>query len=119
MAQEISATSHFIRWSELYEEEKPFQVFLEDNVENSGIRSTNLDWEEKHITVTDFRGDPDYQDIDNHGFISRELHGFKDIPDTSRIETVYLPAVSRLLRREIADVGTVFIFDWRVSLRMK
>jgi hypothetical protein len=115
MAKSESASTHFIKWDELYEKEKPFQVFLEDDIDQFGTRNTNLAWEERNITVEDFRGNPSYYDIDNHGFTSRKLPGYSDISNTLLIEKEYIPAVRRLLYEEIADAGTVFIFDWRVS----
>ncbi|KAF2829308.1 methyltransferase CmcJ [Ophiobolus disseminans] len=114
MAKTVRASTHFIKWSDLYESEKPFQVFLDDDINQSGARSTNLTWEENDITVEDFRGDPQYNDIDKHGFTSRILSGFGNIQDMSIIEKEYIPAVSQLLYKELADAGTVFIFDWRI-----
>lgn len=115
MAKKEAATIQFIKWSDLYEKDKPYQVFLEEDIGHTGAQSTNLAWEEKEVIVEDFRGNPDYDNIDNHGFTSRKLSGFSTIPDPSLIEKAYISAVSQLLYNEIEGAGTVFIFDWRVS----
>lgn len=69
----------------------------------------------KEIRVEDFRDNPKFKDIDDHGFMSRKLPEFKFLQDATEIVENYIPAVEDLLRREVADVGTVFIYDWRVS----
>ena len=115
MANVEDGSIQFIRWIPLYETEKPFQVFLADrDLESEKRRNTNLVWEEKDVAVEDFRGREDFHDIDEHGFTSRKVVGFESLPNTEAIEKEYLPAVEKLLREELDDVGTVFIFDWRV-----
>ncbi|KAF2000919.1 methyltransferase CmcJ [Amniculicola lignicola CBS 123094] len=114
MDSSISASIQFLRWDPLYVTEKPFQAFLDKDLAADGERNTNLSWEEKDLTISDFRAHKEFQDIDNHGFTSRKIVGFKNLADRNKIEKLYIPTVERLLQSEIEDVGTVFIFDWRI-----
>lgn len=105
----------FLQWQSLYENEKPFQIFTSLLPNAQDQRKTNLVWEEKTITVEDFRERAQKFQLDTHGFTSRQLHGFDDLSDNNIVKNVYIPAVKDMLRRELEDVGTVFVFDWRVS----
>lgn len=115
MGYSETASVKFLKWTPLYDEEKPFQIFLDRDLDAEGHRATNLNWEECDIEVEDFRGQKDFDDIDSHGFTTRSLNGFDLVNDIPAIERDYIPAVEALLRKALKDVGTVFIFDWRVS----
>jgi hypothetical protein len=110
------ASIQFLKWSSLYEREKPFQIFLDRDLDAEGLRTTNISWEERNIDVEDFRGQAAFKDIDCYGFTSRKLCGFDLVKDKAEIERDYLPAVKSLLQNTLKNAGTVFIFDWRVSI---
>lgn len=116
MIHSETASINFLKWDPLYETEKPFQVFIEEDLAQSGQRNTNLRWEEQDVTVEDIRDDLDYVNIDDHGFTTRNLLGFDCLNSAEEIESWYLPAVEQLLRAEMDDAGTVFIYDWRVYI---
>ncbi|KAL5393600.1 hypothetical protein PMIN04_008710 [Paraphaeosphaeria minitans] len=77
-------------------------------------RDNNLLWEEKNVLVQDFRDNVDYFDIDNHGFTSRFLEGFARLDNMTEIDQCYISAIKDLVRKEIADAGTIFVYDWRI-----
>ncbi|KAI1251513.1 hypothetical protein MGN70_006081 [Eutypa lata] len=104
----------FLKWSTLYEHERPFQIFTELRTDSEDQRHTNLSWEEKTVIIEDFRGQAQEFQLDSHGFSSCHIPGFMELTDKNIIEQQYLPAVENLLRAHLEDVGTVFIFDWRI-----
>lgn len=77
-------------------------------------RKTNLDWEERTIQVENIRDVPTTFQLDTHGFCSRPLPGFTELSDEDTVISKYIPAVKKMLQTELQDVGTVFVFDWRV-----
>lgn len=108
------ASIQFLQWCSLYETEKPFQIFMNLLPDAEDRRKTNLRWEERPVLVEDFRERaPEFQ-LDTHGFTTRHLPGFTELPDRRVITEEYIPAVKKMLQREMEDVGTVFVFDWRV-----
>lgn len=110
------ASVQFLKWTSLYESEKPFQIFgdlLEKSVDQ---RKTNLAWEEKQIQVQDIREMAHSFELDSHGFVIAELPMFPELPDRETITGEYIPAVKKMLQAELDDVGTVFVFDWRVRV---
>ncbi|KAI1137563.1 hypothetical protein F5Y05DRAFT_74238 [Hypoxylon sp. FL0543] len=109
-----AASIQFLKWSSLYESERPFQIFMDVLPDAQDRRKTNLAWDEKDVLVEDFRDRADNFQLDTHGFTMRLLPGFTELPDKNMIQTEYIPAVKRMLKESLQDVGTVFVFDWRV-----
>lgn len=108
------ASVQFLKWTPLYEAEKPFQIFgdlLEESVDQ---RKTNLTWEEKQIQVQDLRDESESFRLDSHGFTICRLPEFTELSDREVISGEYIPAIRKMLTAELEDVGTVFVFDWRV-----
>ncbi len=104
-----------MKWDSLYEKEKPFQIFTNLLPDSQDRRKSNLAWDEREVLVEDLRGqERDFQ-MDASGFATCQLPGFADLSDPEAIREEYLPAVEDMLRRELDDVGTVVVFDWRVS----
>jgi len=116
MSNDLQASIRFLQWSPLYEKERPFQIFTDLLPDAKDQRKTNLLWDEKDITVEDFRDRADEFQLDTHGFTTRKIPGFTELPDKETIERKYIPAVRQMLQDELEDVGTVFVFDWRVRL---
>ncbi|OTA96831.1 hypothetical protein M434DRAFT_392516 [Hypoxylon sp. CO27-5] len=108
------ASIQFLKWSPLYEKERPFQIFMDILPDAQDRRKTNLVWDEKDVLVEDFRERADDFQIDTHGFTTRRLPGFTELSDKDVIQTEYIPAVKKMLQESLQDVGTVFVFDWRV-----
>ncbi|KAL2279698.1 hypothetical protein FJTKL_13240 [Diaporthe vaccinii] len=108
------ASVKFLKWTPLYEEEKPFQIFgdlLEESVDK---RKTNLTWEEAQIQVQDLRDDAQSYRPDSHGFAVCHLPGFTQLSDRAIISDEYIPVIKKMLKAELEDVGTMFAFGWRI-----
>ncbi len=112
----MTETAHvrFLQWSSLYEKERPFQIFTDLVPESKDQRKTNLVWDERQIEVRDFRAHADQFQLDTHGFATCRLPGFRGLLDRDTITEQYLPAVQDMLQSQLQDVGTVFVYDWRV-----
>lgn len=109
-----TSSLQFIKWTDLYKTEKPYQMFID--LPPSTPR-TNVDFEVKDVLFRDIRGSEAEIDIDEHGFMMRnikDIEGLDNNPSTDQIERLYLPVVEELLRREVKGVDRVKIFDWRV-----
>lgn len=113
MAETVSIK--FLKWSSLYEKERPFQIFTDLRSDSEDRRTTNLDWDDCLVNVRDFRDISEFFNLDTHGFASFPLHGFDKMPGEDFIRQRYLPAIEDMLKSQLEGVGTVFIFDWRVS----
>ncbi|KAI0964965.1 hypothetical protein F4678DRAFT_468040 [Xylaria arbuscula] len=109
-----TAFVQFLQWTSLYERERPFQIFTDLLSESKDQRTTNLVWDERKIQVHDFRARADEFQLDTHGFATRRLPGFRELSDRDTIVTQYLPAVQKMLQSQLQDVGTVFVYDWRI-----
>jgi hypothetical protein len=110
-----TSSLQFIKWTELYKTEKPYQIFIDLPLT---APRTNVKFEVKDVLFRDIRGSETDLDIDKHGFIMRTTKNFEDVdenPCAHRIEKVYLPEVEELLKREVKEVDRVKIFDWRVT----
>lgn len=108
------ASVQFLRRNPLYEEEKPFQIFgdlLPDAVDQ---RKTNLSWEDKEIALQNIRDNAEKFRLDSHGFTTSPLPGFTELSEREEITEKYMPAIKEMLQTKLQDVGTVFVFDWRV-----
>lgn len=110
----IEASVRFLKDIPLYQTEKPFQIFMDLVPGAQDRRKNNLVWDEKYITVKDFRAHKESFQLDTHGFATRTLSGFSDISGKKAVEERYLPAVKALLRDHLTGAGTVWVFDWRV-----
>jgi len=104
----------FLKWSSLYEKERPFQIFTNVLPNSPDQRKTNLLWDQKQVELEDFREKAIEFELDTHGFTTRCLPGFDDLLDKETAVSRYLSAIEKMLQDKLDDVGTVFIFDWRV-----
>lgn len=108
------ASVQFLKWTSLYELERPFQIFGDVLQESVDQRKTNLIWEEKNIQVQDIGDNAHNFGLDSHGFTTCHFPGFAELLDTDAVTGEYIPAIKKMLQTELEDVGTVFIYDWRV-----
>jgi hypothetical protein len=111
----VRAELKFLKWQQLYESEKPFQIFI--NIPNNAKdrRTTNLNFENVQVELTDARTLSAQLSLDKHGFIYRN-HEIAPLDYTNRkeVECTYLPELETLLKTELDGVDQVFFFDWRV-----
>lgn len=111
----------FLQWQALYEEEKPFEI-VTDAVQGSENRRTNLVFGTNgRQTISDIRGRDDTQfALDSHGFAYKSKPcPFDGYDNKQSIIDKYLPWAESVLQQEVGDVGRVFIFDWRVSDKLR
>lgn len=110
----------FIKWQELYEHEKPFQIFLDPPKDAEDQRTTNLVFEEKRILFHDVRGKEDTFNLDDHAFAFRKHNlTFDDFENIEAVEKEYLPEVEAIIRAEVGKADKIFIFDWRVVIPLQ
>jgi len=113
------ASVQFLKWTDLYLTEKPFQ-FFEIDTDCKDQRNSNLQFEEKFVAIENIRGHESSFELDRHGFIVRQFPKGASCLQASIIskENVvsrYFPAVDQLLRDEVEGVDQTFLLDWRVS----
>lgn len=133
----VPATLRYLQWQELYETEKPFQIFLNIPPDAKDQRESNLVFEDVQQEVRNIRNDKHTFLLDKNGFQFEEFDvGPKeiDIKNREAVEAKYLPKVEKLIKEKVKDVDQVcvpvyncvaipvtdskiqvFIFDWRVS----
>ncbi|MCJ1281118.1 hypothetical protein MMC26_000436 [Xylographa opegraphella] len=106
----------FLQWQDLYNREKPFELVTEIPSEALDQRRTNLVFHTVGTqAIEDVRGDEEQYTLDRHGFTYRRApFAFAGFHDKSQILETFLPWAERILRKEVEDVGRVFIFDWRL-----
>jgi hypothetical protein len=116
--QSIKISLKFLKWQELYEIEKPFQIFIDIPKDAEDQRDTNLVFETVEINASDVRGWLQDLSIDTHGFVYlTHPTAFTDFTNKTAVEALYLPEVEKVLKQELDNVDRVFFFDWRVRLR--
>ena len=113
---ELDITLKFLDWQELYSNEKPFQIFIDIPDDAVDQRGSNLVFKDIQVPLKDVRTMPDHFSLDDNGFIYRKHKtNISDLADRETVETIYLPEVESILRKEMEGVDRVFFFDWRVS----
>ncbi|MCJ1424315.1 hypothetical protein MMC29_002202 [Sticta canariensis] len=113
--QDITTRLNFLQWQKLYEEEKPFQIFINIPEDAEDQRNTNLVFRNVCINIHDVRGHSENFTLDTNGFMYRQ-HTTKMVSfrDRKLIEENYLPEIETLLRNEVEGAGRIFFFDWRL-----
>lgn len=113
--QDISANLNFLQWQKLYEEEKPFQIFINLPEDAEDQRTTNLVFEKISLKIHDVRGHSNDFSLDTNGFMYRQ-HITKVIDFSNRQSVVesYLSEIKSLLQQEVEGADHIFFFDWRV-----
>ena len=116
MPSEIAALQ-FMDWQQLYETEKPFQLFIDIPADAPDQRKTNISFTPKAVEVSDVRGLENSLTLDTHGFKLARLVFERTLATTVDVETAYFAALKDLLQRELGeDLDRVFFFDWRVCI---
>lgn len=112
---DITTSLNFLQWQELYEEERPFQIFINIPEDAEDQRNTNLVFEKVGLTVHDVRGHSEDFSLDTNGFMYRQ-HSTKTTSFRNRkfVGENYLPEVEALLKHEVEGADQIFFFDWRL-----
>jgi len=109
------ASVKFIKWQQLYEREKPFQVFIDPPKDAKDHRTTNLVYEDRDVVFHDVRGQEKNFDLDNQGFaFCHHNLKFEDFENNEAVERDYLPEIERIIKAEVDGADKVFFFDWRL-----
>lgn len=114
------AKVQFLKWTDLYLTEKPFQMFLEIPPDVEDQRKTNLVFEDRDIIVKNIRGHEEDFELDKHGFSVRKFSKgavclAERTLDENTVRSFYFPAVDEFLKDEVDGVDRTFLLDWRVS----
>ena len=107
----------FLRWQDLYNKEKPFEIVTE-SIHGSENRRTNLIFSTHgEQIIEDIRGRENTRfELDSHGFAYRSIPcSFDGYGNKQRILEEYLPWAESIIKQEVGDMSRVFVFDWRVS----
>jgi hypothetical protein len=116
----ITAELNFLQWQELYEKERPFQIFIPIPDGAQDKRDSNLVFRPVQLDIANVHNFLDKLTLDGNGFIFRKHYtDIVDFSDRAMVEKIYLPQMEALLARELEGVDRVFFFDWRVKLTYK
>ena len=114
-SQDITGNLNFLRWQKLYEEEKPFQIFINIPEDAEDQRTTNLVFEKVSLQIHDVRGQSRGFSLDTNGFMyCQHTTKVTNFLDRQNIDESYLPEIEALLQQEIKGADRIFFFDWRV-----
>jgi len=117
MNQDQEATFHYLKWRDLYKDEKPYEIFMDLPPDLADAPRTNLIFEPSpKQTVHDARGQEDDFNLDTHGFtwIKHQFDGMEHLKKEEYIEEYYLPEMERFIKQEVDGADQVYIFDWRL-----
>lgn len=115
MTQDITTSLNFLQWQRLYEEEKPFQIFINIPEDAEDQRNTNLVFRKVSLDIHDVREHFRDFSLDTNGFMYRQ-HTTKvtSFRDREFVIENYLPEIEALLKHEVQGADQIFFFDWRV-----
>lgn len=109
-------TLKFLDWQELYNTEKPFQIFINIPEDAEDKRNSNLVFEDIDLPIQDIRTSKNKFSLDDNGFqFIKHSSSLTNFQSRESVEKIYLPEVEALLRKEVQGVDKVFFFDWRVG----
>ena len=113
----VVAEAKFLKWIPLYEEEKPFNIFIDIPHDAVDKRANNLVFEQHPIDFQDIRGQETAFSLDDNGFtFVRHTTEFHNFEDRCAVEQTYLPEVEQLIRENVEGADKIHVFDWRVHL---
>jgi len=112
---DVEADLFYLKRLELYEHEKPFEMYMDIPADAPDQRGRNTEFEVKSQVIQDMRGRIGEFTLDGFGFCVRR---FPVTPGSLKKEDVqenYLPQVEQFLKDEVDGVDLIRIFDWRVG----
>ena len=106
----------YIEWSDSFEHEQPFMLFVDIPDDHPDQRRTNVVFRQHPTTIHDLREDDLGRfSVEMNGFAFRELDEVAVIHDSKDFDDKYIPAVKDLIRREFSGCDEVLITSWRVG----
>jgi hypothetical protein len=118
MPSSVQAEFSYLEWQQLYDTEKPFELFVNLSADTSDHRRTNLVFKKHEPEImADVRGRQDVYQLDTHGF-KFATHPTKviDFSDVTNVEQDYFAETVELIKLEVEGADKVVIFDWMVSV---
>jgi hypothetical protein len=108
----ITAELKYLQWQELYEKERPFQLFIDLPPDAKDCRVSNLVFERHDVEIADIRDSQDQFSIDTHGFMVRtHKTGVAEFTNRRLIKEAYLSEVEEMLRSTLDGVDRCFVFN--------
>lgn len=119
----VAASFEYLRWTPLYEKQKPYEVFLplaKFGDKKETVPRSNLAFETRSTTVQDVRGREASYRLDEHGFqFAKHATAVSNLCDADAVDREYVPEMQAFLADTVlAGEGPVrtFCFDVRVRL---
>jgi hypothetical protein len=113
------ADFEFIEWQELYNMEKPYEIFIQlpKGLEHEQNNRTNLVFKKyEDNIVQDLRGQESQFDLDRNGFQIFDLPtSFRHWHDRKAVENEYMKECVDILRGILDDVDSIYFYNWRAS----
>jgi hypothetical protein len=106
----------YLDWQDLYNDERPFQIFSVIPKDAENQKADNLVFTEGELeTMHDMRGKESEYTLDRNGFFIRH-HTSKmmDFSNEDAIKETYIPEIEALLKAELEGIDQVHVFDYRV-----
>ncbi|KFY05586.1 hypothetical protein V492_08433 [Pseudogymnoascus sp. VKM F-4246] len=108
----------YLKWDDIYNVEKPFQVLIEIPKDAPDQRKQNIIFHKgDEETVHDVRHNISAYTLDTTGF-TYVLHQSAVVgdqyQDIDHIKNTYLPECEQLLQSKIDGVDEIYIYDWRL-----
>ena len=117
---DVVADLTYLQKLDLYQREKPFQLFIPVDPNGPDPRTNNIEFENRQHIIHDIRPTITDYGLDTHGFEIRPFRPSLDpdmFQDRDLVESRYFPEVEQLLRQTLdGGFDRIFFFDWRVSM---
>jgi len=113
----VTGEISYLKRLEIYQTEKPFQLFIPVDENAPDPRSSNLEFETKKQTFVDIRENLDDFSLDSHGFevgMHPTALTLADFHNRDTVESLYFDEVKEILTTVESGYDEVFIFDYRV-----
>ena len=106
MARDEVARLAYIDWQDVYDVEKPYQIFSTLSSDLSDLSSTNLVFKDGELEdMHDVRGRESDFVLDKQGFqFCKHKLNVLDLISPKAVEEAYLPQMEVLLRQTLGDV---------------
>lgn len=116
-----SAKFQFLKWTDSYLTERPFEKYLLGESEKGSGEDTNLSFEEQPVSVKDIRNHEGDFELDKHGFMVRNFSKGAAVCSEDQklndmaVRKLYYPVVEDFLKAQVEGADKVYPFDWRVG----
>jgi hypothetical protein len=120
MGKDQTAQLSYLQWQDLYQTEKPFQLFAQVSEDQAGQKPKmgNLIFAPGPREIMhDLRGRESNFTLDSSGFAVRQQKMPQvDLSTTEGIQEGLLPIMTDFMKQEVEGADFVLPFDWSVSV---